>query len=183
MEFVFQVCFFTGIGLTLVSVILGHFFDIVGVDGLDLGHISLDIGIPLSPMVYVLFATVFGGMGLILLRVCPWIPVAGIVVISFLVAAIISIGFFKGIIVPLKKAQNTSAPAQEELIGVLAKVQESIPAQGYGEIAYVVNGNSFIAPAKTTDGHEIKKGTEVSICWIEQYVFYVTELEKASKEE
>ena len=73
-----------------------------------------------------------------------------IVVISFLVAAIISIGFFKGIIVPLKKAQNTSAPAQEELIGVLAKVQESIPAKGYGEIAYVVNGNSFIAPAKTT---------------------------------
>ena len=183
MELLFEVCFFAGIGLTLVSVILGQFFDFLGVGGLDLGDISLDIGLPLSPMVYVLFATVCGGMGLILLKVCSWIPIAGIVVLSILVAAIIAISFFKGIIVPLRKAQNTSAPAQEELIGVLAKVQESIPAQGYGEIAYVVNGNSFIAPAKTTDGHEIKKGTEVSICWIEQYVFYVTELEEKSEVE
>ena len=62
------------------------------------------------------------------------------------------------------------------LIGVLAKVQESIPEKGYGEIAYVVNGNSYTAPAKTTDGHPIAKGTEVSICWVEQYVFYVVEV-------
>ena len=65
MELLFEVCFFAGIGLTLVSVILGQFFDFLGVGGLDLGDISLDIGLPVRPMVYVLFATVFGGMGLI----------------------------------------------------------------------------------------------------------------------
>lgn len=183
MELLFEVCFFTGIGLTLLSVLLGQFFDVFGVDGLDIGDIGIDVGLPLSPMVYVLFATVFGGMGLILLRVCPWLPIIGIVLISLLVGVLIAIGFYKGIILPLRKAQNTSAPAQEELIGVLAKVQESIPENGYGEISYVVNGNSFIAPAKTTDGHGISKGTEVSICWIEQYVFYVAEIDRDSLDE
>lgn len=175
MELLFMVCFFTGIGLTILTVVFGHFFELFGVDGfLDF---SVDIGIPTSPMVYVLGITVFGGMGLILPDVFPKFPVWLIVLLAVFVAVIIATGFYRGVLVPLKKAQNTSAPDQEELIGVLAKVQESIPENGYGEISYIVNGNSYMAPAKTTDGHSIHKGTEVSICWIKDYVFYVIELE------
>lgn len=176
MELLFEVCFLVGIGLTLISVILGHVFDIFGMDGLDIGAISVDVGLPTSPMVYVLWTTVFGGMGMILKRVVPFLPGILICIIAVVVALIIAIGFYRGILIPLRKAQNTSTPEQEELIGVLAKVQESIPEKGYGEITYVVNGNSYTAPAKTTDGHGIAKGTEVSICWVEQYVFYVVEV-------
>lgn len=181
MTLLFEICFFVGIGLTLVSLVIGQFGDIVGVDGLDIGDIGIDFLLPLSPMIYVLFCTVFGGMGLILLKVCPSLSMILILVIAICTGIIISAGFYRGIIIPLKKAQNTSAPAQEELIGVLAKVQESIPKNGYGEIAYVVNGNSYIAPAKTTDGHSIQKGCEVTICWIEQYVFYVIEIDRANE--
>lgn len=176
MELLFMVCFLVGIGLTLLSVILGHVFDIVGVDGLDIGNVSIDVGLPTSPMVYVLFSTVFGGVGMILQKIVPSLPSAIVCIIAAAVALVIAMGFYRGILIPLRKAQNTSAPAQEELVGVLAKVQESIPEKGYGEIAYVVNGNSYTAPAKATDGHPIPKGAEVSICWVEQYVFYVVEV-------
>lgn len=183
MTLVFEICFFVGIGLTMISLIAGQFGDILGVDGLD----GLDIGIgsllPLSPMIYVLFCTVFGGMGLILLKVCPSWPAVLIAAIAIVTGIVIAAGFYRGIIIPLRKAQNTSAPAKEELIGVLAKVQESIPENGYGEISYVVNGNTYTAPAKTTDGHSISKGCEVSICWIEQYVFYVIEIDGIQKEQ
>ncbi len=180
MTLLFEICFFVGIGLTLVSLITGQFSDIFGVDGFDIGDIGIDFLLPLSPMIYVLFCTVFGGTGLILLKVCPSLSSIIILVIAIFTGIIISTGFYRGIIIPLKKAQNTSAPAQEELIGVLAKVQESIPENGYGEISYVVNGNSYIAPARTTDGHKVQKGCEVTICWIENYVFYVIEIDRSN---
>lgn len=176
MELLFEVCFLVGIGLTLISVVLGHIFDVIGMDGLDIGAFSIDVGLPTSPMVYVLWTTVFGGMGMILQKVVPFLSGILICVIAVVVALIIAIGFYRGILIPLRNAQNTSAPEQGELVGVIAKVQESITENGYGEITYVVNGNSYTAPAKTTDGHGIAKGTEVSICWVEQYVFYVVEV-------
>ena len=178
MVLLFEICFFVGIGLTLFSLLAGQFSGIIGADGLDLGDISIDFLLPLIPMLYVLFCTVFGGMGLILLKMCPSLSHIIILAIAICTGFIISTVFHRGIIIPLKKAQNTSAPAQEELIGVIARVQESIPQNGFGEIAYVVNGNSYIAPAKTTDGHSIEKGCEVTICRIEQYVFYVIELDR-----
>lgn len=177
MELLFQVCFFVGIGLTLLSLVIGHFADILDMDLFDFDVGGVDFFLPLNPMVYVLGSTVFGGMGLILLNLFPWFPIFFIPSIALIVAILISTCFYKFIIIPLRKAQNTSAPDQEDLIGLLAKVRETIPKDGYGEISYVINGNSYIAPAKATDGHRIHKGTEVSICWIEEYVFFVTEID------
>ena len=74
----------------------------------------------------------------------------------------------------LKKAQNTSAPEEDELIGLAAKVNETILENGFGEITYFIHGNSFVAPAKSVNSIQIKKGCEVSICWIKEHIFYVT---------
>lgn len=176
-EMIFTVCFFVGIGLTVVSMIFGQFFDLFGVDGLDFMDVSLDIGLPTSPLVYVLGLTVFGGIGLILQKVTPMSD--GIIgLLAVISAVIVSMCFYRLIIIPLRKAQNTSAPAQEELIGIMATVVETIPKDGYGEISYVVNGNSFKAPAKSSEKQQIEKNTEVSICWMENYVFYVVEINK-----
>ncbi|MBQ5558423.1 MAG: hypothetical protein IIT46_01380 [Lachnospiraceae bacterium] len=175
METIFYICFFVGVGLTLVSMIFGHFLDLFGGDGID--FFDFNIGLPTSPMVYILFVTVFGGSGLVIQQSTDWNKV-WIVVVAFAIAFVISTAFYRGIIVTLKKAQNTSAPNQEELIGVLAKVVETIPDNGYGEIAYVINGNSFKAPAKSSDGSSIEKNTEVSICWVKEYVFYVVKVEE-----
>lgn len=178
MELLFQVCFFVGIGLTLLSLVIGHFADILDMDLFDLDAGGVDFFLPLNPMIYVLGSTVFGGVGLILLNLFPQFPIFFIPSIALIVAILISTCFYKFIILPLRKAQNTSTPSQEDLIGLLAKVREAIPKDGCGEISYVINGNSYIAPAKATDGHSIHKGTDVSICWIEEYVFFVTEIDK-----
>ncbi|MCI8408185.1 MAG: hypothetical protein HFJ09_02795 [Lachnospiraceae bacterium] len=172
----FQVCFIVGVGLTILSFVFGSLFDFLGVDGIDLG--SLDISLPLSPMVYILGTTTFGGLGWILHIIFPNCPSFLVIVISLSVGIFTAGLFYKGIISPLHKAENTSAPDQEELIGVIAMVVEKIPENGFGEISYVVNGNTYIAPAKSTDNTPIEKQADVSICWIEEYVFYVSKLDK-----
>lgn len=174
MLLLFQICFFVGVGLTILSFIFGSLFDFLGVDGIDLG--SLDISLPLSPIVYILGITTFGGGGWILHIIFPNCPSPLVVIISLFVGIFTAALFYKGVISPLHKAENTSAPAQEELVGLVAKVVEKIPENGFGEISYIVNGNTYIAPAKSTDNAPIEKQTDVSICWIEQYVFYVSKL-------
>ena len=62
-------------------------------------------------------------------------------------------------------------------MGIRVIVSETIVNEGFGEIRYVINGNSYISPAKSTNGKEIKAGKEAAICWIENYVFYVASLD------
>lgn len=183
MLMMFQVCFFVGVGISLISLIVGNIFHITGLDGCDMDvdvDIDFDIGhgifLPISPLVIVLFVTIFGGSGMILINSFG-IPEIFILLISAVIGMSISLFINRIVFIPLKRAQNTSAPELEELIGILAKINESIGETGFGEINYVVNGNSYNAPAKSTDGKAIMKGTEVSVCWIEDHVFYVTSVE------
>lgn len=174
MLLMFQVCFFAGVGLTIVSLILGNILDISGFDGIDL-DIDLDFDgllLPISPLVIMIFVTVYGGSGMILMKTME-ASSAVILIISAFIGISVSLLLHKLVFIPLKKAQNTSSPEEEELIGILAMINENIGEEGFGEITYVINGNSFNAPAKSTDGKAIAKGTEVTICWKKDYVFYV----------
>jgi membrane protein implicated in regulation of membrane protease activity len=176
----FQVCFFVGLGFILISFIFGNLLDIVGFDGLDLDIdvLGVDLFLPFNPTLIMLFCLVFGGMGWILLITFPAMVILFNLLISIIsgVLACMLVHFL--VLKPLKNAQNTSAPSMEELIGVQATVSETIKAGGFGEIRYVVNGNSFTSPAKATDGREIKAGEDVAICWIKDYVFYVVSLKE-----
>lgn len=179
MLLVFQICFFVGIGLIVLSFLLGGIFDMVGFDGLDLDFdfTSSPVFLPISPVLLELFVMVFGGVGWIMLDVKS--PLAPLFIILIAVAAglLISIAMYRFVLLPLKKAQNTSTPNAEDLVGLRATVSETILEGGFGEIRYVINGNSYTSPAKATNGMEIKAGKEVAICWIEQCVFYVSCLE------
>ncbi len=175
---VFQVCFFVGLGLTLISAIVGHVFEFIDIHGMDF-HIDIpgiDMHLPLSPTIYVLFLTVFGGIG--------WIctisdnPFSQTLILIIAIASGITSSYllFKLVIAPLRKAQNTSTPEESELIGLLATVSEKIFEKGFGEISYIINGNSYTSPAKSTNGEEILQGSEVAICFIEERIFYVSQL-------
>lgn len=179
MLLVFQVCFFVGIGLTLLSFVLGNLFEAIGIDGLDLDFdiFGLDFFLPINPTLYILFFTVFGGIGWILVDYFPFVAIIVVIIIALFSGIVVSSLVNYLVIKPLKKAQNTSIPDAEELVGVRAIVTESIFTGGFGEISYVVKGNSFTSPAKATNGGEIKAGKDVAICWIEEYVFYVASLE------
>lgn len=173
---VFQVCFFVGIGCTLISFFLGQFCGLFGIDGLDLDIdiLGIDLFFPISPMLYLIFFTVFGGSGWILCNSGKPLALFFIFGISLFIGFSVSFILYFFVIKPLKRAQNTSAPESEELIGIQATVTESILKDGFGEISYTIYGNSYTAPAKTTDGEALKQGTTVAICWMEDHVFYVS---------
>jgi membrane protein implicated in regulation of membrane protease activity len=176
----FQVCFFVGIGLILISFIFGNLLEILGFDGLDLDFtiFGINLFLPLNPTLLMLFSAAFGGMGWILILIFPAMGIPLVILISAAVGiGAASLVHFL-VLKPLKKAQNTSTPAKDELVGVMATVSETILAGGFGEIRYVVNGNSYTSPAKATNKEEIKAGKEVVICWIKNHVFYVVRLEE-----
>ena len=176
---VFQICFFVGIGLIVISFLLGSVFDAVGFDGFDLDFDFMDnpVFLPISPIILELFFMVFGGVGWILLDVKSPLSRFFIILIAVATGMFISILMYRLVLKPLKKAQNTSTPNAEDLVGIRATVTETICAGGFGEISYVINGNSYTSPAKATNGTEIKAGKDVAICWIEKYIFYVSSLD------
>ncbi|MDR1914604.1 MAG: hypothetical protein LBQ68_09015 [Clostridiales bacterium] len=80
---------------------------------------------------------------------------------------------YKYIIVWLKSKQNTSAVEMQSFIGGTAKVTERIPQGRYGKITYYANGNTYSAPAKSEDGNQIERNTEVTIVYIDKNTYYV----------
>ena len=174
METLFTSCFIIGVVITILSFIAGNALDIGGVDGVDFDLAGVDISIPISPVVYLAFLTVFGATGMILTNNSDFSKTT-VLLISIGLGLVVSVVLYKGIIVPLKRAQNTSAPDREELIGLEAEVNETIIPGGFGEIRYTIHGNSFTSPAKCVNEElKLKEGTKVSICIIKDDVYYVS---------
>jgi membrane protein implicated in regulation of membrane protease activity len=82
---------------------------------------------------------------------------------------------YRFVIVPLSKAQNTSAVEIQSLVGHSAKVTEKIFQGGYGQITYYVNGNTYSSPAKAEDGGEVARGAKVEIVYIQDSTYFVRE--------
>lgn len=159
---VFTILLGVGAGYTVIAFLLGEF---MGHTDVDIANIS-----PLKPTVIAAFITVFGGAGLVLSQFVNEItalPLAGLIALA--VATVI----YRFIIVPLTKAQNTTAIEQQNLIGCTAQVTETIPQGKYGKITYKVNERIYTAPAKAEDGNEIARNSRVEIVQIEKNTYYV----------
>lgn len=174
----FQVCFITGTLYTVISFILGHLLDFAGVDGdadIDLDGDVAGVAVsPLKPITIASFVTVFGGVGMIFFKNGhgALIALAAALIIGFAVA----FSIYRFIVVPLYKAQNTSAVSQKELIGCLAYAALSMQNKDFGKIRYTVEGNTYSAPAISIDGASIPKGVPVVVIDINKNVFYVKEV-------
>jgi len=148
-------------------------FDFLNFDGdLDMEGDIFGLAVsPLKPIIIMSFITTLGGIGIITINK-GFNPL-----ISFTIALvsglIVSFVLYKFVVVPLYKAQNTSAISQEDLIGYIAKTKVKIIGASFGSITYVVNGNTYSAPAKSVDGMDIYQGEEVKIVKIERNIFYV----------
>lgn len=181
---VFQLCFWVGVLFTAASFILGQLMDFSELDADIDNDVDSDTAAggkgdsvisPFKPVVIAAFITVFGGMGIIGLQYLTW-NVLITLAIAFFSAFIISLIMFKFLIVPLYKAQSTSTVSQQELIGLPAEVQLDIKDNRFGRITYVINNNTYSAPARSVDGYDIAKGTKVAIVDIKENVFMVTEI-------
>lgn len=192
MLLLFQVCFLTGVLYTVISFILGHLLDFAGVDGHIDTHVDMhvdghiDVGghlsgagvSPIKPITIAAFVTVFGGTGMILMRDNYGSLLSA--VIAAALGFIVSFILYRFIVVPLYKAQNTSAVSQIELIGGLAHTALTMTGNSFGKINYTVEGNTYSAPAKSIDGVAIAKGAPVVIIDIKKNVFYVKEVKGGS---
>lgn len=167
MNIFFWVCFGVGVGYTVIAFLLGEVINIFDFDtDIDFGGTVS----PLKPSVIAAFITVFGGSGLLLTRV---LPLYGTLPLSALLGAAVAFLMYRFVIVPLAKAQNTSAVEIQSLIGHAAKVTEKIFQGGYGQITYYVNGNTYSSPAKAEDGSQIDRGAGVEIIYIQDNTYYV----------
>ncbi|WP_432409364.1 NfeD family protein [Wukongibacter sp. M2B1] len=174
MYLIYKITFITGVLYAATTLVLGHLFDSVDFDGdIDIGVMTV---LPIKPITIVTFITVFGGVGIIsTLR--NFSVVFGFI-ISFVIAYVTSLLIYRLIVIPLYRAQNTSAASQKDLIGVTAKVTSTIMENAFGQITYKNKGNTYSSPAKSIKEEAILTGTEVVIISIEDNVFYVTTSEE-----
>ena len=161
-----EIFFIVLLGVGVAFLIIGFFFG-------DLswgGDTDANASFPLKPVVFATFATMFGGAGLVLMRILA--PLTAIP-LSGLIAVAVSYVLYRFVIIPLTRVQSTSAIEIQSLIGHMAKVTEKIPQGQYGKINYKVNDISYNAPAKSDDGSEIARGSYVEIIYVEKNTYYV----------
>jgi len=188
MEYGYTIIFLVGVIYTVVTFLLGGFLGLAHFDTHFDTHVDTHFDIhfdphgvaptftisPLKPITIVSFITVFGGVGVMGTRS----GLSGIIVfiLAVLLALITSFLLYRFLVVPLYKAQNTSAVSRVKLIGIKATVISPILENGFGTIAYVVNGSKYNGPAQHVSKRAVAQGEEVSVYDIKNNIFYVQPL-------
>jgi membrane protein implicated in regulation of membrane protease activity len=177
----YTACLALGLIFTVISFFAGHHMG--GHDGGDIGtggHAEAGYdhsGMPgisfFSPVVLCCFVTAFGACGLILSQIpsisSVWIT-APISSVAGLAMAGVAFWLFNFM---FKKTQSSSESRVGELAGQEASIVSPIPAGGTGEIAYVVGGTRYTAPARTENGAAVPAGRPVRITRVVGTQFFV----------
>lgn len=179
---IYMICLVVGLVFTLISVVGGHFFgghgDHVdgsgghaeaGADASDMPGISI-----FSPTIIASFVTAFGGFGLIYTQFPPTSKVvvsAPLSIVSALVVAGVLYAFLGSI---FRHSQSSSESRISQIAGTEASIVTPIPENGVGEIAYIVGGTRYTAPARTENGAPVAGGKLVKITRVVGTQFYVT---------
>jgi amino acid transporter len=178
---IYLFCLVVGLGFTVLSALMGHFFGgheghvdgsgghaEAGADSSDMPGVSI-----FSPSILSSFITAFGAFGIIFDYLPathhPLISAPLAVLGAFLVAGVL----YKLLSVLFRHTQSSSEPHVANLVGTEANVITPIPENGVGEIAYVVQGTRYTAPARVENGTSIGTGKMVTIRRVVGSQFYV----------
>jgi hypothetical protein len=174
----FYILFGIGVLYSVITFLLGQLLDFMDVD-IDFDDDGLfDVQVsPFKPMMIATFLTTFGGLGLIFQNKGQWHSIFIILVALAGALTLCAIIYFF-VMVPLYKAQNTSAVAQSRVVGYRGRVTISIREGKFGKITYTINGNTYSAPAKSFSGKDFGVGEEVLIIDIQKNVYYVDGIKK-----
>lgn len=178
---IYLFCLVVGLVFTLFSVVLGHFLGgheghvdgsgghaEAGADSSDMPGVSI-----FSPTVIATFITAFGGFGIMFTeipatsRVFVSAPLS--MAASFAVAGVL----YKVLSSIFRHTQGSSESRVADLAGTDASIITPIPENGVGEIAYVVRGTRYTAPARVENGAAIAAGKSVKIKRVVGTQFYV----------
>lgn len=182
MALVYLICLGVGLTFTLFSVIFGHVFGghdghvdgsgghaEAGVDSSDMPGVSV-----FSPTIISSFVTAFGGFGFIFTRFSSTGSPVVSAALAMVCAAIVAGAVFTFLHKVFDKTQSSSESKVANLVGVTASVITPIPENGVGEIAYVVSGTRYTAPARVENGTPISNGKPVQITRVVGTQFFVT---------
>lgn len=142
----------------------------VGAADADSGGLHLS---PLSPVTIAMFTSSFGAIGAILTKFSPGLgtPLTlGFAIVSGLIIAGFTMYFFWRL---FRSTQESSEARVSDMIGLDAEVITAIPAEGFGEIAYVARGTRFNSTARSIGGKEIPSNATVKIKRVVGSVCYV----------
>jgi membrane protein implicated in regulation of membrane protease activity len=179
---IYAICLAAGLVFTLVSVVAGHFFGghdahvagsgghaEAGADSSDMPGISI-----FSPTVMASFVTAFGGFGLIFSQFPATSKTIVSAPLSIFCAFLVAAALYKFLGMVFRHTQSSSESHVATLAGTEASIVSPIPENGVGEIAYVVGGTRYTAPARTESGTAIANGKLVKITRVVGTQFYVT---------
>jgi membrane protein implicated in regulation of membrane protease activity len=181
---IYAICLMVGLAFTVISVLAGHFFGghdahvagsgghaEAGADSSDMPGISI-----FSPTVMASFVTAFGGFGLIFTqfpKTSSAVVSAPLALVGGLVVAGVLLVFLRAV---FSHTQSSSESKVAALIGSEANIITPIPEHGVGEIAYVVGGTRYTAPARAENSLAVANGKTVKITRIVGTQFYVTSI-------
>ena len=178
---IYAICLVVGLTFTVISVLAGHFFGghgdhVVGSAGhAEAGADTSDQpGISIfSPTILAAFVTAFGAFGLVFVQ----FPKTSSAVISAPLSLLGGTAVAGMLMVFLRyvfsHTQSSSESRVAALAGTTANVITPIPENGVGEIAYVVGGTRYSAPARAENGKAVANGQTVTIVRIVGNQFYV----------
>jgi membrane protein implicated in regulation of membrane protease activity len=179
---IYGICLVVGLIFTLFSVLFGHFFGghaghmegsgghvEVGADSSDAPGISI-----FSPTIIASFITAFGGFGLIFSQFHKTNPTEISAPLSLVGGLVVAAGMLVFLRSVFHHTQSSSESHVARLIGAEANVITPIPENGVGEIAYVVGGTRYSAPARAENNASVPTGKTVKITRIVGTQFYVT---------
>ena len=153
-----------GAGFILISLLVGEFADVEGSAFFSF----------LRPTLVAVFMVVCGGIGLMLTPRFAQFGGGGIVFVASVLGGLFVAGLInRFVIIPLHRAQNTSAYNIQDTIGKPAKIISPIPQGGYGKISFSMSGSVVTSPAKSEDGNPIPCGENVEIIYIEKNTYFV----------
>ena len=159
----YVVFFGVGIGFLLLSLVADAMLDF---DGFGFAL--------LQPKIIAIFMLVTGGVGLALNAQSGFLLMPTVILVISVISGILVAGLiYRFVIVPLKKAENTSTFKKEDTIGTTAEVVSPIPKGGYGKIRYNVSGSFVTGPAKSEDDSDVRAGEKVFIMDIDKGTYLV----------
>ena len=178
---IYGICLLVGLVFTLVSVVIGHFLGghdghvagsgghaEAGADSSDMPGMSI-----FSPTILASFVTAFGAFGLIFSQFSATSKTVVSAPLSMFGALIVATTLYKFFGVIFRHTQGSSESHVDQLAGTEASVISPIPKDGVGEIAYVVGGTRYTAPARMENGAAAPNGKLVRITHVVGTQFYV----------
>ena len=126
---------------------------------------------PFNLLSIMCFLAAFGGSGLIATALhVPTLFSFPLALLGGLFMAWLFYLLLTRVLLPL---QSGSAPGEADMLGLEAEVLTPIEAGHFGEIAYVMQGSRFTAPAKLLRGEHAGRTDKVRIMKVENGVAYV----------